>query len=277
MSILDKYNRAEPLAQQSQEFPEMRISMEGYELLAVVGDVASMEGVDLTPKDKRVGNENHTLFVKKMENEDGKEYYHYRLFLGPILEWGPSFNDLINPLYEMSEEDRLEIRIMASPGGAIDYGMALINVLNNQLIGRSTGILDSTAASMASSVYVNCHKRICHPHSTIMFHYYWGGAFGKGQELMAQADHHHGKFTSIIREHTVGKGFLTEEEFNRLTDGKDYWFDAKEMLTRGIATHIMFKGHDIEASEFLDYLSQNLSDEEILRLHIEKDHPELME
>lgn len=68
------------------------------------------------------------------------------------------------------------------------------------------------------------------PHSYFMCHAYSTVLFGKRQEVNAATDFDKKWLDRAMRE--IYNGFLTEDEINLLMEGKDYYFDADEVIDR---------------------------------------------
>lgn len=49
---------------------------------------------------------------------------------------------------------------------------------------------------------------------------------------------------------------MSQEELDQMTNGKDFWFNAKEMCQRGIATHVVVRGLEIPAKHYLKLLKK---------------------
>ena len=48
----------------------------------------------------------------------------------------------------------------------------------------------------------------------------------------------------------VGNGIISEEEYEKLLIGQDYWMASEEMCKRGIATHVIVDGEEIRSKEY---------------------------
>ena len=99
-------------------------------------------------------------------------------------------------------------------------------------------------------------KRIVTQRSDLMFHDYSGGARGKAGEIEAQVKHTAKHLRKFFKDIIVEGGFLTNKEFKQMLIGKDFWFDHKELLKRGIATHILIDGKEITAKKYLKNLEK---------------------
>ena len=77
-----------------------------------------------------------------------------------------------------------------------------------------------------------CDKDICEiaEHSHFMFHNYSSGNWGKGHELLAatQADD---RWARNLMKKTY-KGFFTENEIEKIIDGRDVWLTPDEVIKK---------------------------------------------
>lgn len=174
----------------------------------------------------------------------------YRLFMDDFMPTeGGQHHRVCNELLNAPEGAELEIRLHSN-GGSVDAGCRLLNVMQNQFPGRTTGILESKGYSMGAMVFSHCDQRIVSPYSRLMYHNYSTFVGGKGGEIKDTWDGIEGIIEDIFRP-IVDKGFLTEDEYERLRDGKDFWMGAKELCERGIATHVNVDGTLKTAAEYL--------------------------
>ena len=67
-------------------------------------------------------------------------------------------------------------------------------------------------------------------HGSVMIHNFSAGVQGKGHELMQTVTGFQQYITKLMYDYYIP--FLTEEEFDRVIDGKDYWFTASEVKER---------------------------------------------
>jgi hypothetical protein len=96
-------------------------------------------------------------------------------------------------------------------------------------------------------------KRVIYENSSIMFHNYSAGISGKGHEIEQRITHLTENLESFFKSTIIG---LTDDEVDSLIDGKDFWFGAKEMCQREIATHVVIDGIVVTAAEYLKTLKQ---------------------
>ena len=177
-------------------------------------------------------------------------YTRYRLYVGNFHIVEKELHSLFYQLRESSSSDVLEL-VISSNGGSIDEGQQFFNLINGKFYQRTIAYLDNHGYSMGAVLFCMVEKRIIYPYSELMFHNYSSGSRGKGGEIKAKVEHSDkdiGKFNHDI---IVKKGFLSEEEFQKMLIGQDYWMDSQELCKRGIATHVMVDGKEIEADEYL--------------------------
>ena len=198
----------------------------------------------------------HTLYSKVVDEkheptDDGKHYIipkhtRYSLYIGDFDASGAELNDIYNKLRQ-DEEKTLELYI-DSHGGLISEGQRLQNIISNYFTNTTT-YLDNKGYSMGAMLFTFGTTRIVHPYSEIMFHTYSTGYYGKANELKDRTKHD----DKILNKYFTDtlKPFFKKKELKELLKGKDFWFDAKEMLKRNIATHILIDGEVIEAKEYL--------------------------
>ncbi len=210
----------------------------------------------------------HTLFkeckpeTKILVKKGGEELYKitppstsYRMFIDVFAETERGLHEIFNVLWSAGDTDTLELRIN-SWGGFVKEGQNFFNIIRNKFNGRTTTILDSAGYSMGALLFCCGDTRIVMEQSDLMFHDYSGAAFGKGQEIESQVEHTKKHIRKFFKEVIIGKGFLTEKEFEEMLIGRDFWMDVPEMCQRGIATHVMVAGELIKAKKYLKTLNK---------------------
>jgi ATP-dependent protease ClpP protease subunit len=214
---------------------------------------------------KEIGSEEHTLYAEtineKKEVVNKEEFLYkiypkhkrYRLYIGRFFEKKRGLHAVFNELREAKEHDYLEFFI-SSGGGLVLEGQQFYNIIQEKFYGRVVTYLDNYGYSMGALLFCMGDKRVIYPHSDIMFHNYSGGAIGKGGEIKARIEHADKELKRFFKEIIVDKGFLSKDEFNQMLLGKDFWFNAKQMCKRKIATHVIYRGKELEAKEYLKIL-----------------------
>lgn len=131
-------------------------------------------------------------------------------------------------LEEAHEEDQI-IFYFDSPGGSITTLNLFLNALRRC---KSKYILARVnyAASAAALLALYCDNIEFNTCSTLMLHTYSGVAWGKGQELMSQAEHDKKTCENILR--YICKKILTNDEIEELINGKDFYFTGEEAVKK---------------------------------------------
>jgi hypothetical protein len=142
--------------------------------------------------------------------------------------------------------------IFNSPGGLVSEGRAIINAVQDTGASIQTELL-SEASSMAAIMFCIGDRRIIYENSSLMIHNFSGGIGGKGHEMKVRLKHTIKNITAFFRGHIIG---LSEEEIQQMLNGKEFWFGAKELCERGIATHVNVNGIMIPAKRYLKALKQ---------------------
>jgi len=216
---------------------------------------------------KELNSEQHTLYYEVIEEkkkliDKSKNLYeitpkhtNYRIFIGRFFELKRGLHAVFNELKNAKEYDMLEL-IIDSNGGFVNEGMQFFNIILEKFPNRTTAYLDNHGYSMGALLFCMANKRVIYPYSDIMFHNYSAGAIGKGGEIKSRVKHRDKLLRKFFYDIVVEQGFLTKYEFEKMLIGQDYWMDAKQMCKRGIATHVIVDGKEIEAKEFLKLLKK---------------------
>jgi ATP-dependent protease ClpP protease subunit len=214
---------------------------------------------------KTLSSEQHTLYIESV-NEQKKiidkakgiyeispKYKRYRVYIGRFRELRKGLHSVFNELREAKTNDYLELMISSS-GGAVLEGQQFYNLIQDKFYGRTVAYLNNHGYSMGALLFCMADKRIIYEYSELMFHNYSGGAIGKGGDLKARIEHYGKTMDTFFYDIIVKKGFLKKDEFEQMLVGQDYWMEAKELCKRGIATHVILKGEEITAKEYLKVL-----------------------
>ena len=195
----------------------------------------------------------HALFKQQVPKVriDVPVVTEYSLYLSEFAENSTEFAMLLNELRNAKEEDIIKLFIN-SPGGHVSEGRALINTLQGNNADLHTELI-SQGHSMGALLFCIGSRRVIYENSSIMFHNYSGGMAGKGHEIEQWARHLSKNLNSFFKSIIIG---LTDEEIQELIEGKDFWFGAKEMCQREIATHVIIDGIVVTATEYLKTLKQ---------------------
>jgi len=216
---------------------------------------------------KELSSEQHTLYIETIQEQKSvlnkekgiykitPKHKRYRVYIGRFFELRRGLHSVFNGLREASDKDYLELMIN-SGGGLVNEGQQFYNLMQEKFYGRTISYLDNKGYSMGALLFCMADKRIIYPYSDLMFHTYSHGSYGKGEEVKSHVDHTAKKLQQFFFDLIVKRGFLTKAEFEEMLIGRDYWMDAKELCKRGIATHVIAKGQEFTAKEYLKELKR---------------------
>ena len=118
-----------------------------------------------------------------------------------------------------------------TPGGVIDGALFIIDAIN-KTPAAVTAFLTGTVASAGTIIALACNEIIVSDHITFMIHNYSAaGISGKGHELKAYQQFTDNNLNKAFK--SFYKGFLTEDEMNKVLDGQDLWMASDEVKERG--------------------------------------------
>jgi len=213
-------------------------------------------------KKTELSSERHSLHIKEISEkkvlaDKEKKLYdiipkhkRYRFYVGIFFELKRGLHAVFNELKDASKNDTLEL-VINSHGGLVFEGKQFYNLIQEKFYKRTTAYLDNVGYSMGALLFCMAEKRVVYEYSDFMFHNYFGGAHGKGGELKARVNYSAKTLEKFFHDIIVKKGFLSEDEFQQMLVGQDYWMDTLELCKRGIATHVILEGEEITAKEYL--------------------------
>lgn len=217
--------------------------------------------------EKSLDSEYHTLFIeeekeqRELVNREQKiykirpKYKKYSVYIDSFHETKKGLHSVFNELRKAETNDTLEFRI-SSGGGSVLEGQQFFNIILEKFRERTTTYLDNYGYSMGALLFCMSYKRVVYPYSDIMFHNYSHGVYGKGGNVKSQVKHRAESLENFFHDLIVGRAFLSEEEFQQMLLGHDFWMDTEEMCKRGIATHVIVGEEQVTAKEFLKQLKQ---------------------
>lgn len=175
----------------------------------------------------------------------------FKLFTGDFGEEENGLHKIYNKLNDnITNFDILELHI-DSNGGSVNEGKLFYNIINNFEPDAVYAYLN-VGYSMGALLFCMPETRIAHEMSDLMFHDYSSFLYGKGGDQDTYHKHTSKHMREFFKAFTVDKGFLSEEEFELMMVGKEYWMDTKEMVERGIATHVKTIDGIIKADEWYE-------------------------
>lgn len=152
----------------------------------------------------------------------------YDVYLTDTIEAPANYNELINILKYAESYETVNLYIN-NGGGHIDSAVMLIDAINNSdanVVAHLSGII----ASAATIITLACDDIITSKYLSFMIHNYSTGMQGKGHELKAYQQFNDRELNRAFKE--IYKGFLTDEEMDKVIDGTDLWFNENEVQER---------------------------------------------
>lgn len=138
------------------------------------------------------------------------------------------YTDMVHRINVASPADMIFIHLN-TPGGRLDTGIQIINSMQNSQA-KVVTVLESTAYSLGTLIFLAGDEMIVNDHCMMMFHNFKGGILGKGNELVSQLEATVKWFTALSKKIYVP--FLSEEEFDRMLRGEDFWMQSPEIRKR---------------------------------------------
>jgi len=221
----------------------------------------TMPTLPVMPEDNAIHGEQHSLFWENRPHEmmplgdeapgffeEQKPFTLFKLFLGDFSEGGNGMQRIINKLQTAKPDDVLEFHI-SSHGGFVEELLELYNLCDT-MFHKGVTTFVNYGYSAGGWAFLIGEERVVYEHSDLMFHSYSGGAYGKRDDMITHLEHSDKRINSFLMG-TLAP-YFSKKETKKMLKGKDYWLNSKQMLERGIATHIMVKGEVITAKDYLN-------------------------
>lgn len=173
---------------------------------------------------KMVANKYYSVYGEKKINI--KSIYH--IYIVEQIDESSNYTELYTLLKSADENTEINIYIN-SPGG---YLSTAVQICQNIKLCKGMVIChaEQLVASAATLIFLSGMIHVVHNDATFMLHNYSGGAFGKGNELEAKIKYDTEYIPNLM--YNYYKGFLSDAEFAQMREGKDFYFDSKEVLKR---------------------------------------------
>ena len=135
---------------------------------------------------------------------------------------------LVHLLRTIGEDETVTFHINTG-GGSLDACKSICDAIA-ECKAVTICKLSGTVASAGTMIALSCDGIEMGEHCHWMSHYYSGGAVGKGNELKAQQEFMDREIERMF--YAVHKGFFTNDEIEKIIDGKDRWLNKTEVLER---------------------------------------------
>jgi ATP-dependent protease ClpP protease subunit len=153
---------------------------------------------------------------------------HVHFYLSKEIGPAEGYTDMVHRIASASPTDVIFIHLN-TPGGHMDTGVQIINAMRNSQA-KVVTILESTAYSLGTLIFLAGDEMVVNEHCMMMFHNFNGGLIGKGNELVSELEATVKWFASLAR--NIYVPFLTDEEVDRISRGEDMWMQTPEIKLR---------------------------------------------
>lgn len=160
------------------------------------------------------------------ESTSSSKIFHF--YISEPIGAPNQYIEMIHQIRYASANDTIYIHLCC-PGGRCDTGVQIINAMRHSPAHIVT-CLESEAHSMATYIFLSGSEFIVEPNCRMLFHYYSGGASGKGNELEARVDSNSEYFSQLA--YDIYIPFLTKEEVSSMIQGIDLWLTSDEITKR---------------------------------------------
>ena len=162
-----------------------------------------------------------------LEKEVGDRTY-LTAYLTESIEAPSVYNELCHKLRDLGPQDEAHLYIN-NGGGIIDSMIMIVDAMRNCEAGLHVHISGSVASAATFPVMFADVIHVA-PFTHFMIHNYSGGFGGKGKEAKDQMDFVNEEIGKTFKE--IYKGFLSDEEIEKVIDDKDKWMGSEEVIER---------------------------------------------
>lgn len=180
---------------------------------------------EVLQKEKSVWDEYCPIIEKEVDDRT-----YLSVYLTEGIEAPSVYNELCHKLRTLGPQDEAHLYIN-NGGGIIDSMVMIVDALNTSEAEIHVH-LSGSVASAATFPVMYADKLHVAPFTHFMIHNYSGGFGGKGKEAKDQMDFVNEEIGKTFKD--IYKGFLTDEEIERVIDDKDNWMGANEVMERWI-------------------------------------------
>ena len=153
---------------------------------------------------------------------------HFTVWFTNSIEDVSFYDHVLHLLYTAEEGDIIDLMI-SSYGGSLDTLLALRAAIGATQA-HVTGHLLSNASSAAGMLLLSCHSFVINEFSTFHCHTASYGSYGKTDDVKSQVDFITRQTEEIVR--SVYQFILDDAEIQKLLDGKEFYFDHREITER---------------------------------------------
>lgn len=186
-------------------------------------DMDQQQGFTLLGMDKKP--------YQTFEEKFSASHIHY--YISKAIGEAHEYIDMIHRIAAAGPADTIFLHLN-TPGGQLDTGVQIINAIQNTQA-RVITILEGTAYSLGTLIFLVGDEMVVNDHGMMMFHNFNGGMAGKGNEITLELEATNKWFATLAKQIYVP--FLSEDELHRLSRGEDFWMHSAEIRKR--LTHMV--------------------------------------
>jgi ATP-dependent Clp endopeptidase proteolytic subunit ClpP len=175
-------------------------------------------------------------------NESKREIYLYDA-IGPSYVGMIGADDFVEALNMFSGQD-VTVRIN-SPGGSVDEGLAIYNLMKNHN-GKVRTVVDGVAASIASIILLGGSERVAAKQSTVMIHNPWTVVGGDAKALRKTADTLDTYTENLVGVYADRTG--KAEDAIRAAMDNETWMTSKQALEENFISSIDEPAEKVDAA-----------------------------
>ena len=153
---------------------------------------------------------------------------HFTVWFTNSIEDVSFYDHVLHLLYMAEEGDIIDLMI-SSYGGSLDTLLALRSAIGSSQA-QVTGHLLANASSAAGMLLLSCHNFVVNEFATFHAHTCTYGSYGKSDDVKSQVDFITKQTEEIVR--SVYRFVLNDAEIQKLLDGKEFYFDHREITER---------------------------------------------
>lgn len=145
----------------------------------------------------------------------------------PVTE--PSYyRNVVDVCMQAKEEDTILFQLN-TPGGLFS-GLSTILDAIARTDAVTVAVLQGDCSSAGSILALHCTLVDVGPYATMLAHNVSYGSAGKDADIVAHVNHTTKQAAKLVRE--TYEGFMSNSEIELLLDGKQFYFDAEEIVAR---------------------------------------------
>lgn len=153
---------------------------------------------------------------------------YIRVYIYGVIGEIEDYIEIIATIRDSSENDIIKV-FLNTPGGNLNTALSIVKAMNESR-GHIITVIDGECISAGTLIFLSGREYEISEDCAFMIHTYSNGMFGKGHELDSQIAFEKQWFIKLAKR--FYKDFLTEEEIQKIIDGKDLWMDSEEVAIR---------------------------------------------